>query len=223
MALNLKEGQKFWMLTIIEKTNQKKEHCIAYLCKCDCWNICISPWSRLKSWDIKSCWCLIKKKCAEMGKSKRKHWMQWSRFYQIYRAILDRCNNRNVKSYKDYWWRGIKCEWETFERFRDDTYEEYIKHCNKYWEKETTIDRIDNNWNYCKENCRWATHKEQSRNRRRCKKLIYKWQKYNSLIELCEHEWVSYKIVTKRIFRWYKLEDAISTKRRNYPLHINNI
>ena len=51
-------------------------------------------------------------------------------------------------------------------------YDSYLEHMAEYWEKNTTLDRIDNNWNYCKENCRWATYKEQSNNKRN--NTIYK-------------------------------------------------
>lgn len=45
-------------------------------------------------------------------------------------------------------------------------HEWYIQHCEEYWEKNTTLDRIDVNGNYCKENCRRATRKEQQYNKR---------------------------------------------------------
>jgi len=61
-----------------------------------------------------------------------------------------------------------------FEEFRDDMYKSYLEHVEKYWEKETSIDRIDNNWNYCKENCKRSTPKEQSNNRRERTRWYFK-------------------------------------------------
>ena len=97
-----------------------------------------------------------------------------SRFFRIYNGLRGRCNNKNNVSHHKYGNRGIRCEWDYFYDFHNDMYEKYVEHCNLFGEKETTIDRIDNNGNYCKENCKWITWKEQSRNRRNTVYIEYK-------------------------------------------------
>ena len=81
---------------------------------------------------------------------REKHWMTWTRFNNIFRWIKARCNIKSHPSYKNYWWAWIRCLWNSFEEFKNDMYDSYIKHVEKFWEKNTTIDRIDYNWNYCK-------------------------------------------------------------------------
>ena len=58
-------------------------------------------------------------------------------------------------------------------------YESYIEHCSKYSERDTTIDRIDNNWNYSKENCKWSTYREQQNNRTNNSHVEIDWVVYN--------------------------------------------
>ena len=73
-----------------------------------------------------------------------------------------RCNNANSNDYKDYGGRGISvcAKWDIFEGFLEDMGES---------PSDLELDRIDNNGNYTKENCRWITHKEQCNNRRKPK------------------------------------------------------
>ncbi len=81
------------------------------------------------------------------------------REYHSWNSMKNRCNNKNLKEYKNYGGRGIKYDssWELFENFYKDMGER---------PKGTTLDRIDVDKDYCKENCRWATKEEQQRNQR---------------------------------------------------------
>lgn len=82
-----------------------------------------------------------------------------------YNSINIRCNYPSQRSYRWYGAKGIKNMWTSYKHFKEDMYESYLQHLKKYGHKQTTLDRIDPAKHYCKENCRWATWKEQGNNR----------------------------------------------------------
>lgn len=110
----------------------------------------------------------------ELHRNNIKHGMTHTRLYVIWSMMKQRCNNKKHQAYERYHGRGIKVckEWMDFTIFKEDMYNSYIEHCRKYGEKQTTLDRINNDDGYYKENCRWATLREQIENRGKSKKLL---------------------------------------------------
>lgn len=113
------------------------------------------------------------------------HGMSYSREYRIWHSMIQRCTNPRAENYSDYGGRGILVctEWlQSFRQFYTD-----MGNCPD----ELTLDRVDNNGNYEKANCRWSSRSEQSLNQRlrsdnRCgyrgvrehKSGIKRWQAY---------------------------------------------
>jgi len=126
------------------------------------------------------------------------------RAYRSYIGILSRCFNKRDPLYKDYGGRGIQvCEsWSrSFINFLKDMGER---------PKGLSIDRIDNDGNYEPENCRWATIKQQIRNRR-CT-VVVEWDgKPVCLGDLCDQKEMPRDLIYRRMIRGWSLEKAIST------------
>jgi len=140
------------------------------------------------------------------------HWLTKTRFYKIFRWIIDRCLYESHCAYYNYGWRWIKNEWKNFEDFKNDMYESYLKHCEEFWEKQTTIDRIDVNWNYNKENCKWSTLNEQWNNKRNIKKYLYNWN-YYTISDLSKISNLKCKTIYSRIvYYWYTVQEALYNK-----------
>jgi hypothetical protein len=94
-----------------------------------------------------------------------------TRLYMCWWNMHRRCSDRGRDGYKNYGGRGVRVcsRWKTLERFVADV----GPHPGKGW----TLDRRDNDGDYCPDNCRWATHKIQNRNSRNCKLSVRKVEK----------------------------------------------
>ena len=156
-------GKRFHKLKAIKVVGYDKQNYEIWHCKCDCGNTCDVNIKNLVHDHTKSCGCL---KMEALLKRSTSHGMSHTKFYDIYCAIFQRCNNPQNKRYEDYGGRGIKLLWKSFEEFKDDMYESYLEHQKLNVGRNTTLDRVDNDGDYCKENCKWVTYKKQNRNKR---------------------------------------------------------
>lgn len=152
-------GQTFGRLKVLSKHPERsKNGSVLWLVKCECGTS--EPFliigATMKSGNTTSCGCLRREKTAEKF---RKHGMHNSPEHRTWVEVHRRCYNENTAQYKDYGGRGIRMsdEWKnSFEAFYRDM---GPKPGSAY-----SIDRIDNNGNYEKGNCRWGTRTTQSNN-----------------------------------------------------------
>lgn len=162
--VEINAGDKWGKLTILKEIESHRypngSMDRQFLCKCECGKEIIRRRSYLTSVKEPSCGCYA-------GYHQITHNQSYSRLYSIWKAMRRRCQNPNADTYRNYGARGITVceEWSNhFESF----YEWAM--LNGYFE-DLEIDRIDVNGNYEPSNCRWATDKEQSINKRNSRNL----------------------------------------------------
>lgn len=151
-------------------------------CLCKCGNFFTARGTDIKSGAVASCGC----KVVHRGQQRfTKHGKYCEVEYRTWQRMFIRCNVVSFKDYKDYGGRGIKvCDrWQSYDAFLSDMGRRPDGH---------SLDRIDVNGNYEPGNCRWATDKQQARNRRTSLFFDFDGQKRN-LAEIAEISGVRYK------------------------------
>lgn len=177
----------------------------AWWCKCVCGTVKSIREHQLKYGKAKSCGC---RRWEMISKSNTTHGMKHTVEYNAWKEMKQRCDNPKMHAYHSYGGRGITvCErWShSFENFLQDVGRK-PSHLH-------SIDRINNDGNYEPGNVRWATKKEQGRNRRSNTHIEHNGQ------SLCVSEWCEvYGLHTNtflnRLNRGWSIERSLTTSPR---------
>lgn len=195
-------NQRFERLTVIAM----KPGMIC-VCKCDCGVVKDVRKYELIRGDTKSCGCLKKERAKERmtvhGYANREDKKKgYSREYRIWMTMRSRCRNPKTIAYDRYGGRGISvCErWDNFELFIEDMgCAPSAKH---------SIDRINNDGNYCPENCKWSSHEEQQSNTSKSRYIECRGET-KTLSEWARVSGNSATTIHSRIRRGWDIEEAI--------------
>lgn len=148
-------GQKFGRLLVVARAGSDKRGEALWECECECGVVTVVLGSNLRTGHTRSCGCYNDERRIEVH---TKHGRHGSRGNIIWAQMIQRCNNSNHIAYHRYGGRGIKVceEWLKFENFFADMGDP---------PEGATLERVNNDGNYCKENCIWTSVKANARNR----------------------------------------------------------
>lgn len=148
-------GKIYGDLTIIDFIGRKSNN-LVYLAKC---NVCgreKEVWIK----DIRKGHGTAHKRCSWLIPKDE----YLDRFRSIWSGMVARCENIKEQNYKWYGGKGIKHEYPLFIDFYDDMFSSYVTHCKRFGIKNTTLERIDFNKGYVKNNIKWDTWENQLKN-----------------------------------------------------------
>ena len=197
---------------LVIKDSGRRDSCrqILWECKCSCGNTVYVPTRSLTGKRTKSCGCLSIDRCRKGLNTK--HNLCNSRLYKIWVNMKSRCYNPNTPDYQNYGGRGIRIceEWlSDFSNF-------YSWSVLNGYSEDLTIDRIDNEGDYCPENCRWATRPLQANNKRNNTLIEYNGESH-TISEWSSITGISYNTLIKRLMylKW-SVSKAFETPVKKY-------
>jgi hypothetical protein len=193
-------GKRFGKL-VVKAFTKKIGNNKSYICNCECGELKEVLDCNLRSGRIVSCGCVRKQSVKDRSTT---HGMSNTRIYSIWRKIIDRTTNENNIQYHRYGGRGITIHPSWLESF--DT---FYKDMGDPPTDRHEIDRKDNNGNYCKDNCKWSTRKEQQNNTSRNRIITFNGESH-SLSQWSEITGVNSATIYSRLKNGWSIERALS-------------
>lgn len=195
--LNSFIGKRFNQLTILGVCKRNKGNVNHFYCQCDCGRTQYVSVSRILHNQQQTC-----------GRFHRKYENQevGTRLYNTWNRMIHRCYDPNYHKYPSYGARGIS----VCDEWRNDYDTFYRWAIENGYQLGLWIERIDNDGNYCPENCKWATRKEQMNNTRRNHFIEYNGET-KTLAEWSDVLGINYSTLHNRITRWGNVQKAFGT------------
>jgi len=198
-------GQRFNRLTALIPVKIAASREMYWVCKCDCGGDALATTANLRRGRVRSCGCLNVDRNKE---TKITHGMTRTRTYTIWFGMKRRCDDPSQDNYSHYGGRGISYDprWRLFANFFADM--------GKAPEG-LQLDRIDNEGNYCKENCRWVTPRTNSNNRSNSDFVEYAGERV-TVTELARKLGMKPITLESRLYDGWSLDRAIRTPVRRW-------
>jgi hypothetical protein len=152
-------GKRFGHLVVVSHSHMGKRWHHYWHCVCACGTYCTKSGDDMRSARADSCGCLHRARLRASCHN-RSHNASDTPIYRVWQAMLNRCRNRNMAAYIRYGGRGIS----VCARWRD-SFEAFLSDMGPPPEG-GSVERLNNDGNYEPANCRWASRKEQGRNKR---------------------------------------------------------
>ena len=194
-------GRRFGRLIVTDSL--RLERADLYLCKCDCGGVTKADWKALKRGDKKSCGCLAPKITYGKGRNHSRTGAQKHPLYNLWRGMVRRCADPSSYGFPRYGARGVT----VCDRWRNDFFS-FVDDMGPR-PANTSLDRIDNNKGYMRENCRWATQKEQANNTRKTRYIAVDGVK-TQVSALRERYKLSNYAIRSALEKGYQLHEAVA-------------
>lgn len=174
-------GLRFGKLLVVELEHRRLRKnggtLLYYKCHCDCGKDCVVNGRKLRRGHTRSCGCYRLARITKHGGAREGNLHP---LYRLWNGMISRCDNERRYGYKYYGGRGITVDpcWRDFRNFVEDMM--------PTWQKGLSLERKDNDGPYSKDNCKWATMREQHQNKRNNVWLTFQGKRLNVAGWACE-------------------------------------